>query len=130
MLLVFSYSYSVEVHKQKYLGGTIKEIFDTKYSRIMPENDWKDKELKGKVKTMTETTYNYGYSGKDNEVKKTVTKFRAARIAAEKAHVVGSHALRMGNRLFFTQAACLNTLLVNLFPALWVVRAGKRAISF
>ena len=55
---------------------------------------------------------------------------RAARIAAEKAHVVGLHALRMGTGFFFVQAACLNTLLVNLFPALWVVRAGKRAISF
>ena len=47
MLLVFSYSYSV--------------------SKIMPETDWKIKNLKGKVKSMTETTYNYGYSGKDNQ---------------------------------------------------------------
>ena len=35
MLLVFNYSYSV--------------------SKIMPENDWKVKNLKGKVKTMIKT---------------------------------------------------------------------------
>ena len=34
MLLVFNYSYSVSV------------------SKIMPENDWKVKKIKGKVKTM------------------------------------------------------------------------------
>ena len=39
MLLVFNYSYSV--------------------SKIMPENDWKVKNLKGKVKTMVKTEYEY-----------------------------------------------------------------------
>ncbi|WP_405357620.1 hypothetical protein [Fusobacterium polymorphum] len=71
MLLVFSYSYSVELPNQKYLLRTVKENFDDKYSAIMPETDWKDKELKGKVKSMTETTYKY----EDNEVKKKKTIF-------------------------------------------------------
>ena len=44
MLLVFNYSYSV--------------------SKIMPENDWKVKNLKGKVKTMIKTEYEYDSSGK------------------------------------------------------------------
>ena len=39
MLLVFNYSYSV--------------------SKIMPENDWKVKNLKSKVKTMVKTEYEY-----------------------------------------------------------------------
>lgn len=43
-LLVFNYSYSV--------------------SKIMPENDWKVKNLKGKVKTMIKTEYEYDSSGK------------------------------------------------------------------
>ena len=50
-------------------------VFSYSYSSIMLETDWKDKELKGKVKSMTETTYNYGYSGKDNEVNKKKTIF-------------------------------------------------------
>ena len=37
MLLIFSYSYSV--------------------SKIMPETDWKIKNLKGKVKSMVKTEY-------------------------------------------------------------------------
>jgi len=37
----------------------------------MPETDWKDKELKGKVKSMTEITYKY----EDNEIKKKKTIF-------------------------------------------------------
>ena len=44
MLLVFNYSYSV--------------------SKIMPENDWKLKKLKGKVKSMVKTEYEYDSSGK------------------------------------------------------------------
>jgi len=71
MLLVFSYSYSVELPNQKYLLRTVKENFDDKYSAIMPETDWKKKELKGKVKSMTETTYKY----EDNEIKKKKTIF-------------------------------------------------------
>lgn len=41
-------------------------LFSYSYSAIMPETDWKKKELKGKVKSMTETTYKY----EDNEIKK------------------------------------------------------------
>ncbi|WP_405344303.1 hypothetical protein KST04_09600 [Fusobacterium vincentii] len=44
MLLVFNYSYSV--------------------SKIMPETDWKKMNLKGKVKTMIKTEYEYDSSGK------------------------------------------------------------------
>ena len=44
MLLVFNYSYSI--------------------SKIMPENDWKVKNLKGKVKTMIKTEYEYDSSEK------------------------------------------------------------------
>ena len=57
---------------KKYLGmlTLMLLVFSYSFSAIIPETDWKDKELKGKVKSMTETTYNYGYSGKDNKVKK------------------------------------------------------------
>ena len=57
---------------KKYLGmlTLMLLVFSYSFSAIIPETDWKDKELTGKVKSMTETTYNYGYSGKDNEVKK------------------------------------------------------------
>ena len=62
---------------KKYLGGLIPMllVFSYSYSAIMPETDLKAKNLKGKVKSMIETTYNYGYSGKDNEVKKKKTIF-------------------------------------------------------
>lgn len=50
-------------------------VFSYSYSAIMLETDLKAKNLKGKVKSMIETTYNYGYSGKDNEVKKKKTIF-------------------------------------------------------
>ena len=43
MLLVFNYSYSV--------------------SNIIPENDWKKMNLKGKVKTMVSKIDEYDYSG-------------------------------------------------------------------
>ena len=43
MLLVFNYSYSV--------------------SKIMPETDWKIKNLKGKVKSMVKTEYEYDSKG-------------------------------------------------------------------
>ena len=43
MLLVFNYSYSV--------------------SKIIPENDWKKMNLKGKVKTMVSKIDEYDYSG-------------------------------------------------------------------
>ena len=61
-------------------------VFSYSYSAIMPETDWKDKELKGKVKSMTETIYNYGYSGKDNEVKKKKTIFNENGYIVEELH--------------------------------------------
>ena len=61
-------------------------LFSYSYSAIMPETDWKKKELKGKVKSMTETTYNYGYSGKDNEVNKKKTIFNENGYIVEELH--------------------------------------------
>ena len=55
MLLVFSYSYSV--------------------SKIMPETDLKAKNLKGKVKTMVKTEYEYNSSGKLEKTSVTETYF-------------------------------------------------------
>ena len=55
MLLVFNYSYSV--------------------SKIMPETDWKIKNLKGKVKTMVKTEYEYDSSGKLEKTWVTETYF-------------------------------------------------------
>jgi len=72
----------VELPNQKYLLRTVKENFDDKYSAIMPETDWKDKELKGKVKSMTETTYKY----EDNEVKKKKTIFNENGYIVEELH--------------------------------------------
>ena len=61
-------------------------LFSYSYSAIMPETDWKKKELKGKVKSMTETIYNYGYSGKDNEIKKKKTIFNKNGYIIEELH--------------------------------------------
>ena len=55
MLLVFNCSYSV--------------------SKIMPENDWKVKKLKGKVKTMVSKIDEYYYSGKVRDKIEIVTNF-------------------------------------------------------
>jgi len=55
MLLVFNYSYSV--------------------SKIMPENDWKVKNLKGKVKSMVKIEYEYDSSGKIEKTWVTETYF-------------------------------------------------------
>ena len=55
MLLVFNYSYSV--------------------SKIIPENDWKLKKLKGKVKSMLMTEYEYDSSGKLEKTWVTETYF-------------------------------------------------------
>ena len=55
MLLVFNYSYSV--------------------SKIMPENDWKVKNLNSKVKTMVKTEYEYNSSGKLEKTWVTETYF-------------------------------------------------------
>lgn len=55
MLLVFNYSYSV--------------------SKIMPENDWKVKNLKGKVKSMVKIEYEYDSSEKLEKTWVTETNF-------------------------------------------------------
>ena len=55
MLLVFNCSYSV--------------------SKIMPETDWKIKNLKGKVKSMVKTEYEYDSSGKLEKTRLTETYF-------------------------------------------------------
>ena len=39
-------------------------VFSYSYSGVMPETDWKIKNLKGKVKTMVKTEYEYDSSGK------------------------------------------------------------------
>ena len=69
---------------KKYLRGLILMLllFSYSYSAIMPETDWKDKELKGKVKSMTETTYKY----EDNEVKKKKTIFNENGYIIEELH--------------------------------------------
>ena len=69
---------------KKYLRGLILMllVFSYSYSAIMPETDWKDKELKGKVKSMTETTYKY----EDNEVKKKKTIFNENGYIVEELH--------------------------------------------
>ncbi|CAM1379554.1 hypothetical protein [Fusobacterium nucleatum] len=57
-------------------------VFSYSYSAIMPETDWKKKDLKGKVKTMPETTYKY----EDNEVKKKKTIFNENGYIIEELH--------------------------------------------
>ena len=73
---------------KKYLGGLIPMllVFSYSYSAIIPETDLKAKNLKGKVKSMIETTYNYGYSGKDNEVNKKKTIFNENGYIIEELH--------------------------------------------
>ena len=69
---------------KKYLGGLIPMllVFSYSYSAIMPETDLKKKDLKDKVKTMTETTYKY----EDNEVKKKKTIFNENGYIIEELH--------------------------------------------
>ena len=40
-------------------------VFSYSYSGVMPETDWKIKNLKGKVKSMVKTEYGYENSGKE-----------------------------------------------------------------
>ncbi|WP_338968568.1 hypothetical protein LDJ99_10040 [Fusobacterium nucleatum] len=69
---------------KKYLRGLtlMLLVFSCSFSAIMPETDWKKKDLKGKVKTMTETTYKY----EDNEVKKKKTIFNENGYIIEELH--------------------------------------------
>ena len=50
-------------------------VFSYSYSRVMPETDWKIKNLKGKVKTMVKTEYEYDSSGKLEKTWVTETYF-------------------------------------------------------
>ena len=68
MLLVFNYSYSVSV------------------SKIMPENDWKVKKLKGKVKTMVSKIDEYDYSGKVENKIEIVTNFNESGYITEEVN--------------------------------------------
>nr|WP_314388183.1 type IV secretion protein Rhs [uncultured Fusobacterium sp.] len=66
MLLVFNCSYSV--------------------SKIMPENDWKVKKLKGKVKTMVSKIDEYDYSGKVENKIEIVTNFNESGYITEEVN--------------------------------------------
>lgn len=50
-------------------------VFSYSYSGVMPETDWKIKNLKGKVKTMVKTEYEYNSSGKLEKTSVTETYF-------------------------------------------------------
>ena len=50
-------------------------IFSYSYSGVMPETDWKIKNLKGKVKSMVKTEYEYDSSGKVEKTWVTETYF-------------------------------------------------------
>ena len=68
MLLVFNCSYSV--------------------SKIMPETDWKIKNLKGKVKSMVKTEYEYDSSGKIEKTWVTETYFNEQGYITDEAQYV------------------------------------------
>ena len=50
-------------------------VFSYSYSGVMPETDWKIKNLKGKVKSMVKTEYEYNSSGKIEKTWVTETYF-------------------------------------------------------
>ena len=50
-------------------------VFSYSYAGVMPETDWKVKNLKGKVKTMIKTEYEYDSSGKLEKTRVTETYF-------------------------------------------------------
>ena len=50
-------------------------VFSYSYSRVMPETDWKIKNLKGKVKSIVKTEYEYDSSGKLEKTWVTETYF-------------------------------------------------------
>ena len=51
-------------------------VFSYSYSGVMPETDWKIKNLKGKVKSMVKTEYEYDSSGKLEKTWVTETYFK------------------------------------------------------
>ena len=50
-------------------------VFSYSYSGVLPETDWKIKNLKGKVKSMVKTEYEYDSSGKLEKTRLTETYF-------------------------------------------------------
>ena len=50
-------------------------VFSYSYAGVMPETDWKVKNLKGKVKSMVKTEYEYDSSGKLEKTRLTETYF-------------------------------------------------------
>lgn len=61
-------------------------IFGFSYSSILPENDWEKREIKGRVKEMSETIYKYGFSGNDNIVKRIKTYFNQEGYITKEIH--------------------------------------------
>lgn len=61
-------------------------VFGFSYSSVLLENDWKKREIKGKVKEMSETIYKYGFSGSDNIVKRIKTYFNQEGYITKEIH--------------------------------------------
>ena len=63
-------------------------VFSYSYSGVMPETDWKIKNLKGKVKTMVKTEYEYDSSGKVEKTWVTETYFNEQGYITDEAQYV------------------------------------------
>ena len=63
-------------------------VFSYSYSGVMPETDWKIKNLKGKVKTMVKTEYEYDSSGKLEKTWVTETYFNEQGYITDEAQYV------------------------------------------
>ena len=63
-------------------------IFSYSYSGVMPETDWKIKNLKGKVKSMVKTEYEYDSSGKLEKTWVTETYFNEQGYITDEAQYV------------------------------------------
>ena len=63
-------------------------VFSYSYSGVMPETDWKIKNLKGKVKSMVKTEYEYDSSGKLEKTRLTETYFNEQGYITDEAQYV------------------------------------------
>ena len=63
-------------------------VFSYSYSGVMPETDWKIKNLKGKVKSMVKTEYEYDSSGKIEKTWVTETYFNEQGYITDEAQYV------------------------------------------
>ena len=63
-------------------------VFSYSYSGVMPETDWKIKNLKGKVKSMVKTEYEYDSSGKLEKTWVTETYFNEQGYITDEAQYV------------------------------------------